>query len=597
MTDRVAELTGAEQIAWELRDLYQDSNDPTLVRDMDAAAARADELDKRYRGRVASLSVAELLSALREYESIDEQMSKVHVFAYLQWTTNTNEGTYGALLQKVTERAAKLSQKLVFFALEWASVPDEQAARLIADPALARYQHYLEAERRYRPHLLSEPEEKILSEKNVTGRASWVRFFDETLGAARYDYEGEKLPLEPVLKRLYEPDRETRRKAAASVTGGLKQTLRPLTFIFNTVLADKASDDSLRKYPNWVSARNLANEASDETVQALIEAVTSRYDLVSRYYDLKRKLLGLDTLYEYDRYAPLPTKTSTHYQWTEARDTVLRAYEKFDPRMAEIGALFFEKRWIDAPVRPGKRGGAFSHPNVPSSHPYILMNFVGSARDVSTLAHELGHGIHQYLSRQHGMLQAGTPLTTAEMASTFGEMLVFNDLMAREPDPNARLAMIAGKVEDIFATVFRQISMNRFEDALHTARRTEGELSSDRISTLWMETQRAMFRNSVTLTDDYSVWWSYVSHFLHVPGYVYAYSFGELLVLALFARYQQEGASFASKYIEVLSAGGSDWPHAILSKLGVDLNDPGFWKLGLAEIEKLVTQAEALTAK
>ncbi len=594
MTKQAIELTGAENVAWNLGDLYAGANDPAFARDLEACITRADALLADYHGRIASLSADELLIFLRAYEALVELIQKVSGFARLQWTTNTNDDTYGALLQKVTECASQVAQKTVFFSLEWAALSDAQATALINDPKLAFYRHYLEAERRYRPHLLSEAEEKILTEKDVTGRAAWNRFFDETLGSARYEFGGQHVSQEHVLKQMYASDQETRRTAAASFTAGLRGNLRTLTFVFNTLLAEKASEDRLRHYPTWLSARNLANEASDETVQALITAVTSRYDIVARYYHLKRRLLGLDTLYDYDRYAPLPTNATTRFQWDEARYTVLRAYEQFHPRMAEVASLFFEKRWIDAPVRPGKRGGAFSSGGVPSVHPYVLMNFVGTGRDVSTLAHELGHGVHQYLSREHGMLQAHTPLTTAEMASVFGEMLVFNSLIEREPDPAARLAILASKIENTFATVFRQTSMNRFEAAIHTARRSEGELSSDRFSDLWMTTQRAMFSDSVTLTDDYGIWWSYIPHFLHTPGYVYAYSFGELLVLALYARYRQEGASFAPKYLEVLSAGGSDWPHAILSKLGVDLNDPEFWKLGLAEIESLIAQAELL---
>ncbi len=443
MTDLVAELTGAENIAWNLGDLYAGTDDPALMRDMDDADTRADALGAEFRGRIASLSADGLKMALGEYEAIYEQVSKVASFAQLQWTTNTNERTYGALLQKIMERVSKLQQKLVFFELEWAAVPDERANQLIADPTLSHYKHYLEAALRYRPHLLTEPEEKILTEKDVTGASAWQRFFDETLGAARYEFKGEKKPLEPILKELYTPDRDNRKAAAAAVTGGLKNNLRTMTYVCNTLLADKASNDALRHYPSWISSRNLSNEATDSAVQSLVDAVTSRYDIVARYYNLKRELLGLDALYDYDRYAPLPTKTSSRFTWEEARDTVLRGYEKFDPRMAEVASLFFEKNWIDAPIRPGKRGGAFSASVVPSVHPYILMNFVGTARDVSTLAHELGHGIHQYLSRERGMLQMNTPLTTAEMASTFGEMLVFTDLLEREPDPQARLAMVA----------------------------------------------------------------------------------------------------------------------------------------------------------
>ena len=522
-------------------------------------------------------------------------MGKVGAFASLNWTQDTQDATRGALMQRVTERSSRLSQKLVFMDLELAAAPDEAAAAWLADPVVARWHHWLEVVRMYRPHLLSEPEEKILTEKAVTGRNAWDRFFDETQGAARFDLDGEKLTRDQVLNRLYSPDRALRQRAAASITAGLQDAQRTNTYIFNTILADKASDDRLRSYPAWISARNLANEVDDRTVEALVEAVTARYDIVARYYRLKRRLLGLDELFEYDRYAPLPA-ADRHYTWTEARDTVLAAYARFAPRLAEIAGWFFERRWIDASVKPGKMGGAFSAGTVPSVHPYVLMNYEGRPRDVMTLAHELGHGVHQKLSGVLGMLQAHTPLTTAETASVFGEMLVFQDLMARETDPAVRLGMLTGKIEDSFATAFRQISMNRFEHAIHTARREEGELTVERFSELWLETQRAVFGDSVTLTADYGLWWSYIPHFIGTPGYVYAYAFGELLVLALYARYQADSAGFADRYIAMLTQGGSDWPHAIVKPLGVDLTDPAFWSNGLDILEGLVADAEALAA-
>lgn len=596
MTDQVAPvpaLNGAEDVAWNLRDLY-DGDDASLIAELDNIDAQADQFAAAYRGRVASLGASEMNAALQAYEAVREAFTRLYVYAQLRWTSNTNDPAYGALVQKLTERNAKFEQKLVFFDLEWVATPDDQAARLIADPILAFYKHYLERERLRRPHLLTEPEEKILSEAEVIGNAAWNRFFDETLGAARYDFRGEQVSQSIILRHIYNPDRQTRLDAATGLTAGLRGMGRISTYVYNTILADRAIADTLRKYPNWVTHRNLANEASDQTVQALIDAVTSRYDIVARYYHLKRDLLGYDELFDYDRYAPLSTNAETKYTWDEAKQLVLRGYGQFDERMAEIAEMFFDQQWIDGPVRPGKQGGAFSASAVPSVHPYIKMNFTGTVRDVSTLAHELGHGVHQYLSRERGLLQMHTPLTTAEMASTFGEMLVFNDLLSRETDPRAKLNMVASKIEDSFATIFRQISMNRFEDAIHTARRTEGELTTERISELWMGTQRAMFGDSVTLRDDYSIWWSYVTHFLHVPGYVYAYAFGELLVLALYATYRREGPSFVPRYVEVLAAGGSDSPHNILRKLGVDLNDPEFWELGLAEIEALVGYAETL---
>jgi len=594
MVDAVQEKTGAENVVWDLSALYAGADDPAINRDLEDVNARADRFAEKYRGRVATLSASELAQALTDMEGIEETMGKLGSFAGLRWTTDVANPSYGALMQKMEESGSQLQQKMLFFNLEWANAPDDQV-KIAADPALARWQHYLESARRFRPHLLTEPEEKILSEKAVTGIQAWNRYFGEVLANYRYNLDGQEVPQEAVLRRLYLADREARRKAADTMTTGLRQTLHTTTYVFNVMLAEKASTDRLRKYPTWISARNLDNEASDEMVEALVSAVTSRYDIVARYYRTKRKLLGYDELFDYDRYAPL-AQAQTYYSWNEAREIVLNAYGAFHPRLAAVAGEFFDKNWIHAPVMPGKRAGAYAHPCVPSAHPFVFVNFTGVDRDVMTLAHELGHGAHMYLSRPKGVLEAYTPLTTAEMASVFGEMLVFTDLMNRESDRSVQMSMLARKIEDTFATVFRQISMNRFENAIHNARRKEGELTSDRMSELWMDTQRAMFEDSVTLRDDYRIWWSYIPHFVNTPGYVYAYAFGELLVLALFNLYRKEGASFAPKYLEVLSAGGSDRPENILKIAGVDLTDPNFWKEGLATVESMVAQFEGLVA-
>jgi len=588
--------TGAEEVVWDLSDLYSGPTDPQLNADLDSADHEAEELDRLYRGRIATLSASELHELLTWYEGIRERADKVGSYAFLHWAANTEEPSRGALLQRVTERNARLSQKLVFIELELAAVPEPVATSWLSDPVLARYRHWLENVRRFRPHLLTEPEEKILAEKAVTGRNAWERFFDEIHSATRYELDGQQLTRDQILSKLYSADRGLRRRAAAAFTAGLRQVCRISTYVFNMILADKASDDRLRNYPTWISARNLANEVTDAMVDALVEAVTSRYDIVARYYRLKRQLLGLDELFDYDRYAPLPA-ADRRYPWDEARALVLNAYSRFHPRMAELATDFFERHWIDAPPRPGKYGGAFSHGVVPSAHPYVLLNYEARSRDVMTLAHELGHGVHQKLAASRGHLQAQTPLTMAETASVFGEMLVFQDLMAREPDPAVRLAMLTAKIEDSFATAFRQIAMNRFEHAIHTARRQEGELSTERFNELWLGTQRAMFGDSVTLTDDYGLWWSYIPHFIGTPGYVYAYAFGELLVLSLYARYQQAGDDFSSTYLEMLSAGGSKWPHELVRPLGVDLNDPDFWHNGLLILDDMVRQAEVLATR
>ncbi len=607
--------TGAERITWDLSDLYGSTADPGIDRDLDEADRLADGLAARYRGRVAALAAGEMRSMLREYEAVLDLAGRVGAYAFLSWSTATDDPARGALLQKANERGSRLRQKLLFLELEWAHAPQEAARALLDSPPLSHWRHWLEVARLYRPHLLSEEEEKVLAEKAVTGRSAWVRYFDQVLSAAGYELDGERLNQSTILNRLYEPDRALRRRAAASFTAGLKELARTTAYVFNTILADKASDDRMRSYPTWISARNLDNQVDDATVEALVQAVTGRYDIVQRYYRLKRRLLNLPELFDYDRYAPIAYAPGAvgggawrsvadttgaagrTYGWQEARDRVLSAYRSFHPYMAEIASRFFDSRWIDAAVRPGKRGGAFSHGAVPSAHPYVLLNYEGSARDVMTLAHELGHGVHQWLAREQGVLLAETPLTTAETASVFGEALVFQDMIASEPDPRVRLDMLVRRIEDSFATVFRQVAMNRFEEAIHRARREEGELAVERFSTLWMETQKAMFADSVTLTEDYSIWWSYIPHFLHTPGYVYAYAFGELLVLALHRRYREGDGGFPKRYLQMLAAGGSQWPADLVAPLGVDLKDPGFWGQGLAMLEELVAAAEAAAAE
>jgi len=585
--------SGAEQIIWRLEDLYSGGDDPALDNDLSESLQRAETFASVYRGRIADLAAAEMKQLLEEYEQILELSGKAGTFAYLHWSTNTDDPSRGALLQRLQEHSSQLQQRLLFFELEWAHVPEQRAQELRDDALLSHYRFWLQLSRRYRPYLKSEAEEKILAEKAVTGRNAWVRFFDEVHSGARYSLEGRELPQQSVLTRLYDPDRVQRKRAAEAFTAGLQNMKRVNTYIFNNLLADKASEDRLRSYPTWISARNLSNQIDDATVGALVKAVTGRYAVVSRYYTLKKQLLKLDDLFDYDRYAPLPGATR-RYQWEEAKRLVLEAYGEFHAPMGEIAQLFFDNGWIDAAVRPGKRGGAYSHGAVPSVHPYIFMNFEGTPRHVMTLAHEMGHGVHQYLSRGQGLLLADTPLTTAETASVFGEMLVFQKLMALEKDSKVRLSMLVQKIEDTFATVFRQTAMNRFEEAIHNTRRSGGELTTERFGELWMGTQREMFGSSVTLTDDYGIWWSYIPHFVHSPGYVYAYAFGELLVLALYARYRENPSGFPQAYAELLAAGGSGWPEQLVRPLGVDLKDPGFWDKGLGMIEEFVAQAEQM---
>lgn len=587
-------ITGAESIRWNLADLYPSTD--ALHADLALASGEADAFAERYRGSVADLSAEDLAEALRAYEALQDRLGRAYTYAQLGWSTDTNDAQRGALLQRVREAYTEASQRLLFFGLEWLAVSDDRAQTLLENEALADYRHYLEVERLDKPYVMDEQGEQVMSAKRVTGRGAWTRYFDETLGAARFDLGGETLTQQQLLAKLYEPDRDLRRRAALAFTAGLEAHERTLAFVFNTVLADKATDDRLRGYPHWLTSRNLSNEVPDATVDALVEAVTSRYDLVQRFYALKRKLLGVETLRDYDRYAPVG-EASVTYTWDEARAIVTESYAAFSPELGAIVERFFDERWIDAALAPGKRGGAFSHGAVPSAHPYILMNYTGTLRDVQTLAHELGHGVHQYLSRQQGALQADTPLTTAETASVFGEMLVFQRLLAGLEDPRERLALLVSKLDDSIATVFRQVAMNRFEDRIHHARRASGELSPEDFADLWMETQTAMMGESVELGEHYRRWWSYIPHFLHTPGYVYAYAFGELLVLALYARYREVGEGFAEHYLDLLRAGGSDYPHVLVGKLGVDLTDLGFWHQGLDAIEALVSEAEELSSR
>jgi oligoendopeptidase F len=499
----------------------------------------------------------------------------------------------------VQERTSAIRNRLVFFELEWVALEDAAAARLIADPALARRRHHLESMRRYRPHVLSEPEEKLLEETANTGRRAFSRLFDEQMGAMRFRLvhagRSEELGEEEVLAKLHDPDRSLRKAAAAAMTEGLRANARTLAFVFNTLLQDKSTTDRLRRFADPMHDRHLANEIDAASVDALLAACERRFDVVQRFYRLKGRLLGIERLEDHDRYAPLPGEGGVR-SFEEARRIVLDAYRDFAPELAAAAGEFFERRWIDAELRPGKRGGAFSASTTPALHSYVLLNYTGNLRDVMTLAHELGHGVHQQLARPRGLFEQDTPLTTAETASVFGEMLVFRRLMREERDPRVRLALLCGKLEDAFATVFRQVVMTRFEQKLHAARRAEGELPVERVNALWLEANRPMFGDAVHLSDDYGYWWLYIPHFVHTPFYCYAYAFGELLVLALLRCFDREGAPFVPRYLELLAAGGSEAPPALLRRLGLDITDPTFWDGGLAVLEEMVGEAERTAA-
>ncbi len=592
--------SSAAGVQWNLKDLYQAVDDAAISRDLDAARKRAQAFESTYRGTISTVngpSAEHLHKAVTELEGLSEQMDKPLVYAHLLHAASTDDPAVGALLARTREERTAINKHLIFFDLEWVKLADEPARRLVNDPRLARYRHYLEQKRAWKPHYLSEPEEKVLDEKGLTGRAAFVRLFDETVSTIRcpFTYGGwtDQLTTQQILARLYDPDRDVRRAAAGGLTCGLQQHSRLLTYIFNNLVLDHRSDSELRHFPDPMASRNLANEISPAVVDALIAATERYHGTVQRYYRLKARLLGIDQLFDYDRYAPIGEDLPP-CQWPTAREIVQESYQAFSPRAGGIIREFFDKHWIDAELRPGKRGGAFSSSAVPSAHPYILMNFTDRLRDVMTLAHELGHGLHQYLSRPVGYLQCDTPLTTAEMASTFGEMLTFQRLLQRHPEPRVRLALLCQKIEDTFATVFRQVVLTRFEQTLHRARKERGELTAPQIGELWMDANRPMHGDVVRLTEDYSCWWLYIGHFIHSPFYCYAYAFGELLVLALVQKYRQEGEAFVPRYLDMLASGGSDAPHVLVGKLGVDVNDPKFWELGLKLLDGMVTDAEKM---
>jgi len=584
---------GTDDVLWDLRDLYQGIDDSRIHDDMEKCKKSAIEIVDKYSGRISELTAVELFDAVSKYEYFNIILGKLSAFAYLYFSIHVNDPEAGAFLQRINEFCSMVNKDVVFFDIDWANVPDEKADDLLADPVLKHYRHYLQSARRYKPHLLSQTEEQLIIEISPAGRSSWISLFEKVLTAQRFGKK--ERTQEEVLTDLYSPDRKVRKNAAKDLTDGLHAQSIVFTHIFNTVLADKMIYDRLRDYSNWIKSMNLANELDDNTVDSLIASVTDRYDIVQRYYGLKKRLLGLKELFDYDRYAPLPYLPPRVVDWETGKEIVLDAFGNFSPRMASIANRFFDKSWIHAPVIQGKTGGAFAHPVVPQVHPYVLVNFTGNIRDVETVAHELGHGVHQILAGEQGYLNSHTPLALAETASVFCEMLVFKDLMRNLERPEEKLWLAAGKIESIFATVFRQIAMNRFEDEVHSERRSKGELSPKEFSNIWVRTQKKMFRDSVTLTDDYGIWWSYIGHFIHTPGYVYAYAFGELLVLSLYSLYEKGEPDFVPRYLNLLASGGSDTPYVLLKSFGIDLHNPDFWQQGLHVIDDMVKEIEQLT--
>ncbi|MEY2475453.1 MAG: oligoendopeptidase [Actinomycetota bacterium] len=582
--------TDAADVTWDLEPLLGDASVDELL---DRADALAGVLESE-RGLIGEISGPALAAFMTAMADLRELVGRAGSYASLQFATDTSDPERGALMQRVQERTTAISARLLFFQLEWVAVPDTRADRLLADPLLASSAHYLRSMRRYKNHVLTEPEERMLTEKAVTGRSAWVRLFSELTSAITVELDGAEATLEQGLSRLQSPDREVRRAAADAVTKGLAPGLRTRAYLFNTLLHDKAVDDRLRRYPHWLASWNLAQEASDESVQALVDAVRARYDIPQRWYALKARLLGLDRLADYDRSASLAADDET-VGWDDARALVLDCYRSFSPELADVAETFFDG-YIDAPARPGKRPGAFCSYTVPSHHPYVFLNWTGRRRDALTLAHELGHGVHGALARPQGVFHQSTPLTLAETASVFGETVVFGRLLEEASTPQSRLALLAENLEGAIATVFRQTAMNRFEHLVHTARREEGELSVDRFGELWAESQTEMLGDAVEVTDNYRSWWSYIPHFIGTPGYVYAYAYGQLLALSVYRQYTEQGADFVPRYLELLSAGGSDRPDVLAHIVGCDLADPGFWDGGLAIVEGQLRAAEEAAA-
>lgn len=589
--DPATDLTAAE-IAWDIDTILPDGASPAEL------FARADLIAEKLtglRGRVADLTSAELAEAMHTTAELQDLVARAVYHAMLSFSTATDDPARGAAMSAAQERSTAISTKLIFFDLEWAAVDDSHAARVLADPQLDFCRHHLDNLRLSRPYLLSEAEETIVAEKNQTGFSAWVRLFDELTSAITVELPselgGNAVPLMQGLSMMQHPDRSIRQQLATAVTAGLEPGLRTRAYLFNTLLLDKSIDDRLRGYPSWISSRNLDNEASDESVQALIDAVVDSYPIAQRWYRLKAEVLGLDRLADYDRMASVAS-ADREIGWSEGTRIVRDAYASFSPELAKIVDRFIDESWIDAPVRPGKRGGAFAAGVSPGHHPYVLLNWTSTTRDVATLAHELGHGVHFYLAREQGIFHQSTPLTLAETASVFGETVTSTRLLSMIDDPNERFALLASTLEDSIATVFRQIAMNRFEHACHTARRSEGELSVERIGDLWAASQTAMLGDSVEVTDGYRSWWSYVPHFIGSPGYVYAYAYGQLLALSVYARYREEGDAFVPAYLDMLRAGGSDTPENLAKIVDCNLADPEFWRNGLRIVEDQLSAAE-----
>lgn len=581
---------------WDLSDLYESPRDDRIERDFTMLEQKARSFEDSWKGRLHTLSPADFAQAISEYESIEEGLGKLAAYAQLLFAAHTTDPETGRFLQGVQERMTSLSAHLLFFSLEINCLDDEFVKALCQAPEVEGWAPFIRDLRVFKPYQLSDEVERVLLELSVTGRQSWVRLFDETMAAMTARIGESDLPLGDVFNRLTDSDRQKRHEAAQSISHSLAQQQKLLVMITNNLAKDKATMDKLRGYPRSVSSRNRANMVEDEVVDALVDAVDASFPGLShRYYKLKANWLGLEKLEHWDRNAPLPQSDDKVLSWEEGKEIVRQAYRSFDPEMGQLAETFLNNPWIDAMAAPGKSSGAFAHPVVPSVHPYLLMNYHGRARDVMTLAHEMGHGIHQILAgRTQGYLRSSTPLTLAETASVFGEMLTFQSLLDKETSPERRRHLIASKVEDMLNTVVRQVAFYQFEVQLH-AERQKGELSAEQIGAIWRKVQEHSLGPAFHFTSDYDLYWSYIPHFIHSPFYVYAYAFGDCLVNALYGVYQEHPEGFAEKYKALLSAGGTLRHRELLHPFGLDASDPVFWHKGLKVISNLIDQLEVET--
>lgn len=580
--------------SWNLKSLYSSIKDPKIEANIKTSYTQAVAFEKRHKGKLKPKATS-VLKALKEYENLQQDAVKPLLYANLIFSDSCTPEGRGAFLQYTRAQYVKLNQHLMFFELELLKFSERELKALCNAPQLKNYRHYLGLVLESKPHRLTEEAEKIFSDKNLTGSGAFVRLFDQELALKKFTLGKNKAQVSEteVLSKLYSPNRKERQEAALSLTQGLTEEAPRLTYIFNTLAEDKAVEDRYRKYANPEASRHVANEIERPMVDAMASVVTSRYGIVQDFYKFKKKVMGVPELFDYDRYAPVASKRE-NIPFAKAQKLVLESFYGFSKEYGAIAEEFFKKGWVDAAKREGKRGGAFCSFVTPDLHPYVFMNYSGTIREVFTLAHELGHAIHAYLMREQSYLNFDTPLTIAETASVFAEMLLFDHLKNTVTDKEARFALFVGKIESVFATVFRQISMYRFEQDLHGARQQRGELSTQEINSMWRKRQVEMFGKSVTLTPGYDYWWSYIPHFIHTPFYVYAYAFGELLTLALYAKYKDEGQSFIPKYMQLLTSGGSKTPNELLKPLKVDLSGKAFWSGGVDMIESLVKEVRTL---